>query len=173
MEWLRVILVLRAAAAAYIWFAASSRYAIGQLQRALDSLAAAQDATSVARAETKIVRWRSVIAGMAEGSVSVGSRTPVSGTPAWVTLEVAHGGFATGRLLAEAPLDAQDQLLLAGLPEDVPGLSGRERLNSWFLGDAGQRDLLRVLAGGRGVTISGGRQCDTADFSPWNVGTAS
>ena len=129
--------------------AASSRYAIGQLQRALDSLAAAQDATSVARAETKIVRWRLVIAGMAEGSVSVGSRTPVSGTPAWVTLEVAHGGFATGRLLAETPLDAQERQLLAELPKDVPGLTGRERLNSWFLGDAGQRDLLQVLAEGR------------------------
>ena len=76
-------------------------YAIGQLQRAFDSLAAAQDATGLARAETKIARWRSVIAGMADGSLSVGSRTPVSGTPAWVTLEVAHGGFATGRLLAE------------------------------------------------------------------------
>ena len=70
----------------------------------------------MARAETKIARWRSVIAGMAEGSLSVGSRTPVSGTPAWVTLEVAHGGFATGRLLAEAPLDAQERQLLA-----VPG----------------------------------------------------
>jgi hypothetical protein len=129
--------------------AASPSYAMGQLQRAFDSLAAAQDATSLARAETKIARWRSVIAGMAEGSLSVGSRTPVSGTPAWVTLEVAHGGFATGRLLAEAPLDAQEQQLLAELPDDVPGLTGRERLNSWFLGDAGQRDLLRMLADGR------------------------
>jgi hypothetical protein len=112
--------------------AASPLYAMGQLQRAFDSLAAAQDATSVARAETKIARWRSVIAGMAEGSVSVGSRAPVSGTPAWVTLEVAHGRFATDGLLAETPLDEQEQQLLAGLPEDVPGLSGRERLNSCF-----------------------------------------
>ena len=129
--------------------AASPWCAIDQLQRAFDSLAAAQDATALARAETKIARWRSVIAGMADGSVSAGSRTPVSGTPAWVTLEVTHGGFATGRLLAETPLDAQEQQLLAGLPEDVPGLTGRERLNSWFLGDAGERDLLRVLAEGR------------------------
>jgi hypothetical protein len=73
--------------------AASPSYAMGQLQRAFDSLAAAQDATSLARAETKIARWRSVIADMAEGSLSAGSRTPVSGTPAWVTLEVAHGGL--------------------------------------------------------------------------------
>ena len=129
--------------------AASSLYAIGQLQRAFDSLAAARDATDLARAETKIARWQSVLAGMAEGSVSAGSRTPLSGTPAWVTLEVAHGGFATGRLLAERALDSQEQQLLAGLPEDVPGLTGRERLNSWFLGDAGQQDLLQMLAGGR------------------------
>ena len=33
-----------------------------------------------------------------------------------------------------------------GSREDVPGLTGRERLNLWFLGDDGQRDLLQVLA---------------------------
>ena len=129
--------------------AASSMYAVGQLQRAIDSLTAAQDAASLARAETKIARWRSVLAGMTSGGLSVGSRTPVSGTPAWVTLEVVHGGFVTGRLLAEQPLDAGERELLAGLPQDVPGLTDRERLNLWFLGDAGQRDLLRVLAEGR------------------------
>jgi len=129
--------------------AASPVYAVGQLQRAIDSLAAAQDAAGLARADSKITRWRSVLAGMADGGLSVGSRTPVSGTPAWVTPEVAHGGFATGRLLAEQPLDADERELLAGLPQDVPGLTGRERLNLWFVGDAGQRDLLRVLAEGR------------------------
>jgi len=129
--------------------AASPAYVVGQLQRAIDSLAAAQDAADLARAESKIARWRSVLAGMAGGGLSVGSRTPVSGTPAWVTLEVAHGGFATGRLLAEQPLEADERELLAGLPQDVPGLTGRERLNLWFAGDAGQRELLRVLAEGR------------------------
>ena len=128
--------------------AASPVYVVGQLQRAIDSLAAAQDAAGLARAESKIARWRSVLAGMA-GGLSVGSRTPVSGTPAWVTLEVAHGGFATGRLLAEQPLEADERELLAGLPQDVPGLTGRERVNLWFVGDAGQRELLRVLAEGR------------------------
>ena len=129
--------------------AASPAYAVGQLQRAVASLAAAQDAAGLAAAETKIARWRSVLAGMAGGGLSVGSRTPVSGTPAWVTLEVVRGGFATGRLLAEQPLEADERELLAGLPQDVPGLTGRERLNLWFTGDAGQRDLLRVLAEGR------------------------
>ena len=129
--------------------AASPAYAVGQLQRAIDGLAAARDAAGLAGAESKIARWRSVLAGMAGGGLSAGSRTPVSGTPAWVTLEVAHGGFATGRLLAEQPLEAGERELLAGLPPDVPGLTGRERLNLWFTGDAGQRDLLRVLAEGR------------------------
>ena len=46
--------------------AASPAYAVGQLQRAVDSLAAAQDAAGLARAESKIARWRSVLAGMAE-----------------------------------------------------------------------------------------------------------
>jgi len=129
--------------------AASPVYAVGQLQRAIDSLAAAQDAAGLARRDSKITRWRSVLTGMTGGGLSVGSRTPVSGTPAWVTLEVAQGGFATGRLLAEQPLDADERELLAGLPQDVPGLTGRERLNLWYVGDAGQRDLLRVLAEGR------------------------
>src|SRR6266571_6345127 len=92
--------------------AASPWFAVGQLQRAIDSLAAAQDAAGLAGAESKIAKWRSVLAGMAAGSLSVGSRTPVSGTPAWVTLEVAHGGFATGRLLAEQPLDADEREVL-------------------------------------------------------------
>jgi glutathione S-transferase len=128
---------------------ASSAYATGQLRQAIDQLAAAQDAAGLGAAEARIARWRSVIAGMQAGDLSAGSRTPVAGTPAWVTLEVAHGGFATGRLLAEQPLDAGELEVLAGLPPEVPGRSDRERLNLWFLGDAGQQDLLRTLAEGR------------------------
>jgi hypothetical protein len=128
---------------------ASAGYATGQLRRAIDQLAAAHDAAGLEAAEVKIARWRSVIAGMEAGGLRAGSRTPVAGTPAWVTLEVAHGGFATGRLLAEQPLDAAELEMLAGLPPEVPGRSDRERLNLWFLGDAGQQDLLRTLAEGR------------------------
>ena len=126
----------------------SAGYATGQLRRAVDQLAAARDAAGLEAAEKKIARWRSVIAGLEAGALRAGSRTPVAGTPAWVTLEVAHGGFATGRLLAEQPLDAAELGVLAGLPPEVPGRSDRERLNLWFLGDAGQQDLLRTLAGG-------------------------
>lgn len=103
----------------------------------------------MAASDARIARWRALVAGMTDGSLTVGSRTPVAGTPAWVTLEVAHGGFATGRLLAETPLDAGERDLLAGLPAGVPGLTGQEQVNLWFLGDAGQHDLLRLLAAGR------------------------
>ncbi len=70
-------------------------YAYGQLRRALRHAGA-----DSARAD----RWRAVLDGMADGTLSIGSRTPVADTPAWVTLEVLHGGFASGRYLAEAPL---------------------------------------------------------------------
>lgn len=52
-------------------------------------------------AADRIRQWSAVVEGMADGSLAIGTRTPVAGVPAWVTLEVAHGGFATGRLLAE------------------------------------------------------------------------
>jgi hypothetical protein len=63
-------------------------YAYGQLVRARQK----NDAKRVAK-------WESVIAGMRDGSIAVGSRTPTN-APAWVTLEVATGGFATGAYAA-------------------------------------------------------------------------
>lgn len=115
-------------------FTGSRAYAFGRLQRALDN-AEANLAT--------VDRWRAVLAGMADGTLTVGSRTPVAGTPAWVTLEVAHGGFATGRYLAETePRD--DELV----PADLPGTTARERINLFHLTDEGQARLLDALATG-------------------------
>jgi hypothetical protein len=127
---------------------ASSVYATGQLKRALARAAELGDAAGRERALEKVRRWRDVLAGMAGGRIHVGSRIPVADTPAWVTLEVAHGGFATGRYLAEAPLTEDEAARLAALPEGVPGESGRERLNLWYLGDAGQAELLDALRSG-------------------------
>lgn len=49
---------------------------------------------------------------------------PVADTPAWVTLEVAHGGFATGRYLTDAGLAALRTALATeayrvAVPEDA------------------------------------------------------
>jgi hypothetical protein len=114
-------------------------YAFGQLQRAVRHAGA-----DSARA----ARWRAVLDGMADGTVTVGSRTPVKDTPAWVTLEVLHGGFASGRYLAEAPLRHDEQELVAALPAHAPGTTDRERLNLYYLSDAGQEVLLDALITG-------------------------
>jgi hypothetical protein len=128
---------------------ASPGYALGQLQQALARAAQPGDAADPGHAPEKVRRWLDVLAGMADGSLAVGSRTPVADTPAWVTLEVAHGGFATGRYLAEAPLTEEEAARLAELPAGIPGATGRERLNLWYLGDAGQSELLEALRSGR------------------------
>ncbi|MEV6909276.1 hypothetical protein [Amycolatopsis sp. NPDC051071] len=114
-------------------------YAYGQLRRALRYAGA-----DSARAD----RWRAVLDGMADGTLTVGSRTPVADTPAWVTLEVLHGGFASGRYLAEAPLRQEETELVRSLPDDTPGTTDRERLNLHYLTDEGQAVLLGALAAG-------------------------
>ncbi|GAB0107701.1 hypothetical protein JMUB6875_66980 [Nocardia sp. JMUB6875] len=125
------------------------RYATGQLSRALTAIArAGTNRADRERAEAKAQRWREVIDGLTTGRVEVGSRTPVADLPAWVTLEVTHGGFTTGRGLAETPLTKDESERLAELPRDVPGDTPRERLNLWYLGDAGQAELLAALRTG-------------------------
>ncbi|WP_424187108.1 hypothetical protein ACOBQX_04540 [Actinokineospora sp. G85] len=115
-------------------------YAWGKLDQALARLSTDSGADAFA----KVRQWRDVVAGIAEGRIAVGSRTPVAGVPAWVTPEVAHGGFATGALLAEIdPTDAE----LAAIG-DAPGSTARERANLWHLGDEGQAHLLAAVASG-------------------------
>ncbi len=126
----------------------SPRYAAGRLQAALRTAATSKDAATRARATARADRWRAVLDGMAGGELAVGSRTPVADTPDWVTLEVVTGGFATGRLLAEQPLDEAETSRLAALPPG-PGSTSRERLNFWYLSDAGQSELLAALANDR------------------------
>lgn len=127
---------------------ASSGYAFGQLERALRRAVSDKDSATRARARAKADKWRSVLAGMADGTLAIGSRTPVADTPAWVTLEVAHGGFATGRYLAEAELRDDEAAVVAALPPEAQGETPRERLNLWYLTDAGQLELLTALVDG-------------------------
>lgn len=71
-------------------------YAYGQLVRAREK----GDAQRVAK-------WQAVIDGMRAGTIRVGSRTPAK-APAWVTLEVVTGGFATGAYCAGGPLEPHE-----------------------------------------------------------------
>ncbi|AZQ38171.1 hypothetical protein EJ357_35870 [Streptomyces cyaneochromogenes] len=83
---------------------AAPSYAAAQLAKAFTTALTHEDADTRRRAEVRGQRWRAVLAGMAAGRLTVGSRTPVAGLPAWVTPEVVRGGFATGAAGAGGPL---------------------------------------------------------------------
>jgi hypothetical protein len=120
-------------------------YPLGQLAGAFVTAATHENADTRRRAEERVRRWQSVLAGMADGQLQIGSRTPVAGFPAWVTLQVIRGGFATGEPAAGGPLQPHEVELASrvGLPAD------RRALFGYWLTDAGQADLSSLLASGR------------------------
>jgi hypothetical protein len=120
-------------------------YPLGQLARALTTAAVHEDPATRRRAEERVRRWEAVLAGMATGTVTVGSRTPVKGLPAWATLEVVRGGFATGGAVAGGPLRDHEADLArrAGLPPE------RQALFSYHLSERGIAELGALLDTGR------------------------
>ena len=113
-------------------------YVLSQLTRALEGAGA--------RAAERAAQWRTVLVGLADGVLTPGSRTPVAGMPAWVTPEVIHGGFTTGKLAANGPLQPHEtEWLAAHLPG---GTRGRASLNLHFLSDTGRAQLATMLANG-------------------------
>ncbi len=120
-------------------------YAVGQLARALrtaEDTAASEDTRQ--RAAHRVQAWTSVLRGMADGTVCVGSRTPVVDLPVWVTPQVVRGGFATGQALAGGPWsdDETARARSLGLPQSRAAL-----LASW-LTDDGLAELTALLDAG-------------------------
>src|SRR5438309_529658 len=115
-------------------------YALGQLQRALETACSNADPKVRARAAAKVAGWGAALSGMTTGTLDVGSRTPVRGVPPWVTLDVAHGGFATGRLAAGGDLLPHERELLARVGAG-DAKSERAALNAYYLSDEGRREL--------------------------------
>lgn len=115
-------------------------YAAFQLSKALDAQHNHADPEVRERAARRVARWQSVLAHALERTADFGSRTPLAGIPAWVTLDVATGGFATGGLLAGGELaDHERDMALA-----LPGIrTSHERLdlNVHSLSEAGLRIL--------------------------------
>jgi hypothetical protein len=125
-------------------------YAAYQIAKALTTCEEHEDAETRDRAKAKVSRWKSVFANILSGSVDYGSRTPVAKTPTWATLEVLTGGFATGQLLANGPLQEHEKTLL-GLLGDISRVAeGRERrsLNAYFLSEEGLAVLREQLRTG-------------------------
>lgn len=127
---------------------ANPLYGVDQLRRALDALGRASTEEAISNAEARTRKWGDVLSGMADGTLSIGTRTPVSGTPAWVTLEIAQGGFATGKFVAEGPLLPHEVKLLEHLSDGSEG-THRERLNLYFLTDEGLETLQSALRSGQ------------------------
>ncbi|MES2792301.1 MAG: hypothetical protein V4719_21970 [Planctomycetota bacterium] len=122
-------------------------YAALQLAKALTTSEKHADPEVRARAQGKVEKWGAVLGNILTGGVDCGSRNPVSGVPAWATLEVVTGGFATGALLAGGPLQDHEIELLKGLPHARNG-SERRVLNGYFLTDAGLGELRNRLKSG-------------------------
>ncbi|MEV5824770.1 transcriptional regulator [Spirillospora sp. NPDC052242] len=124
---------------------ANPGYAAGQMAKAFTTAMTHEDADVRRRAEERLARWRRVLDGMGDGSLNVGSRTPVEGLPAWVTLEVARGGFATGAAAAGGDLlDFEaDAARRAGVP------ARRAELFRHMLTEDGVRELRARLDDGR------------------------
>ncbi|WP_405864357.1 hypothetical protein OG407_38225 [Streptomyces sp. NBC_01515] len=124
---------------------ANPGYAQGQLAKAFTTALTHEDADTRRRAESRVTRWRAVLAGMAGGLLSIGSRTPVAGLPAWITPEVVHGGFATGTPGAGGPLQPYETRLAErfGVPAD------RRALFAHCLTDTGLAWLWGQLNSGR------------------------
>jgi hypothetical protein len=113
-------------------------YAHAQIAKALAAADEHPDAATRERAREKVARWRQVLAGLADGSIAIGSRTPLK-APAWATPEVVTGGFATGNLMAGGALLEHERALALAL--SAPDDGARTALNRHYLTDAGLADL--------------------------------
>src|SRR5512132_514398 len=137
-------------------------YALEQLRRAVSSRETNPDEAARARAEGRVRRWEQVLAGLSTGSIAVGSRTPLLGVPAWVTLRggdrrLCHGRAAGRRRAAAARARAAGA---AGRAGRAVAAGGAQRVlprrgGARGAGGAARRWAL-PRAGARGGSAAGG-----------------
>jgi hypothetical protein len=128
--------------------AVNPEYSASQLAKALLASRQTADAELAERAARRVTQWEGILTNLLSGAADYGSRTPLPDAPAWATLEVATGGFATGRLLASGPLEVYEKELIKRLsiPEND---EARLRLNAYFLTDEGMGELMSWLDSSR------------------------
>ncbi|MEV0095502.1 hypothetical protein [Streptomyces sp. NPDC050738] len=124
---------------------ASHPYAQAQAAKAFVTALTHADAETRQRAEGRVRGWRAVLSGMADGSLNVGSRTPVADLPVWATPEVLRGGFATEAASAGGPLQPYE--IEAARTAGVP--AGRRALFAYCLTEPGIARLNTLLDSGR------------------------
>lgn len=107
-------------------------YADHQLAKAQTASEGHADEATRERAKVRVAQWQAVLENIRSGLVGYGSRTPLQDVPAWVTLEVVTGGFATGQYVASGPLRPHEEALVLKLPQVESGCE-RAALNRHFL----------------------------------------
>src|SRR5688572_17094269 len=112
-------------------------YAWRQLIGARRTAEEHEDEDVRARATKNVAKWEAVIAGMQSGTIDVGSRTPTK-APAWVTLDVVTGGFATGGYSAGGPLRDHEYALASRMGFPASRAAG----NIHYLDSADASDML-------------------------------
>ncbi|MGO1069823.1 hypothetical protein [Lysobacter sp. CA199] len=122
-------------------------YAQAQLDKALATAVEHADPVVRERALERVRRWQELLRTMLLGTLAHGRRAPVADLPAWATLEVVHGGFASGQALAGGPLHPHERALARALGADEAGT--RAAINAWYAGPDGQAEALRRLSDGR------------------------
>ena len=122
-------------------------YPLFQIAKALTTAQQHADPATRTRAYQRIAQWTDVFNRIVSGEIKAGSRTPLPEVPAWATLEVITGGFATGKLLADGPLLSHELALLEEL-QLTPEADSRRSLNRYFLTDAGLARLQAMLHSG-------------------------
>jgi hypothetical protein len=125
----------------------NSGYAAFQWAKALVTANSHVDESARRRGEVRSMAWETVLKNILNGSVAYGSRTPVHGAPAWSTLEVVKGGFATGNLLAGGPLLDFERQAAKRLGFEIRG-DDRRDLNAWHLTEDGIAHLQEMLRSG-------------------------
>ncbi|GAA1438668.1 transcriptional regulator [Nocardiopsis tropica] len=123
---------------------ANPGHAVGRLAEAFTAALTHEDPRVREAAEKRADAWRLVVAGMADGTLDIGSSTPVRHLPPWVTLEIAPGGFATGRAVAGGRLRPHEEDLARrhGLP------ATRSALYAHHLTQDGLAELSALLDSG-------------------------
>ena len=127
---------------------ANPGYAALQIAKALVTSEHNEDPETRERAKARVSEWRAVLKGILSGTIEPGSRTPIRGAPAWVTLRVLLGGFATGELLAGGHLQQHERVFADSLAIPSTG-DVRRSLNAHFLTEAGLASLQDRLRNAR------------------------
>lgn len=126
---------------------ANPGYAAFQIARALKTSEQNGDAATRERARAKAEKWMGVLEGLLSGLLSVGSRQPMMDAPVWATPEVVTGGFVTGELLAGGPIRPHEKEIAIRIGAGAVDAE-RQRINAWFLSDAGFSELAERLNSG-------------------------